>query len=139
MKDNKITKKDMFEGIKATLIENFGEDEIQDYVEFLDKEIKALEDRAKKEKDRREAKKEQGDELKTAVQAQVEAAEGPITPQAIADNLIDEFEDVTKAKVVARANQLVKDGVIFKEQIKDEGGRKIVAYTQNAPTTEDVE
>jgi dihydroneopterin aldolase len=133
MADVKVTKTEMFEGIKATLIENFG-DEVQEYVEFLDKEIAAIKARAEKEKARRAAKKAEGDELKDAV-AEAIGAE-PVTAQEIADALADEFPEVTKAKVTYRAGQLVKDGVIFKVQVKTEDNRKVVAYTTEEPDAE---
>ena len=133
MADVKVTKTEMFEGIKATLIENFG-DEVQEYVEFLDKEIAAIKARAEKEKARRAAKKAEGDELKDAV-AEAIGTE-PVTAQEIADALADEFPEVTKAKVTYRAGQLVKDGVIFKVQVKTEDNRKVVAYTTEEPDAE---
>lgn len=131
----KITKKDMYNGIIATLTENFG-DEVQDYVEFLNGEIEALDKRAAKEKERRAAKKADGDELQAAVKAAIGAE--PITAAAIAEELTEEYPDVTKAKVTYRATQLVKAGEIYKVQIKNEDGKKIVAYTNEAPA-EDAE
>lgn len=131
----KITKKDMYNGIIATLTENFG-DEVQDYVEFLNGEIEALDKRAAKEKERRAAKKADGDELQAAVKAAIGAE--PITAAAIAEELTEEYPDVTKAKVTYRATQLVKTGEIYKVQIKNEDGKKIVAYTNEAPA-EDAE
>lgn len=133
MAEARITKTEMLEGIKATLIENFG-DEVQEYVEFLDKEIDTIKARAEKEKARRAAKKAEGDELKDAV-AEAIGAE-PVTAQEIADALADEFPEVTKAKVTYRAGQLVKDGAIFKVQVKTEDNRKVVAYTTEEPDAE---
>ena len=131
MADKKITKTEMFEGIKATLTDNFAEDEVQEYVEFLDKEIAAIAARAEKEKARRAAKKAEGDELGDAVKAVI--GEDPITATDIADELIEEFPEVTKAKVTYRATQLVKAGEIFKVQVKTEDGKKVVAYTTVEP------
>ena len=130
MAEKKVTKKEMYAGLIATLTENFG-DEVQEYVEFLQGEIAALDKRAEKEKERRAAKKAEGDDLKDAVAEAIEA--GPKTAEAIADELADEFPELTKAKVTYRASQLVKDGAIFKVQIKTEDGRKVVAYTTEAP------
>lgn len=130
MAERKITKKEMYNGLIATLTENFG-DEVQKYVEFLQGEIAALDARAKKEKARRDAKKAEGDDLKDAVAEVIEAE--PKTAEAIAEELMDTFPELTKAKVTYRASQLVKDGAIFKVQIKTEDGRKIVAYTTEAP------
>lgn len=135
MAEKKVTKKDMYNGLIATLTENFG-DEIQEYVEFLQGEIAALDKRAEKEKERRAAKKAEGDDLKDAVAEAIEAE--PKTAEAIADELADEFPEITKAKVTYRASQLVKDGEIYKVQVKTEDGRKVVAYTTEAPA-EDAE
>ena len=126
MSEKKITKKDMYNGIIATLTENFG-DEVQDYVTFLQGEIDTLDKRAAKEKERRAEKKAEADALKDAVKDIVYKADGAITAQAITDELAEEFEDVTKAKVTYRATQLVKEGEIYKTQIKIDG-RKVVAY-----------
>ena len=130
MADKKVTKKEMYNGLIATLTENFG-DEVAEYVEFLDKEIAAIAARAEKEKARRAAKKAEGDDLKDAVAEAIEAE--PKTAEAIVEELIDAFPELTKAKVTYRASQLVKDGTIFKVQIKTEDGRKVVAYTTEAP------
>ncbi len=135
MADKKITKKDMYNGLIATLTENFG-DEVQEYVEFLQGEIAALDKRAEKEKERRAAKKAEGDELKDAIAEAIEAE--PKTAEAIAEELADEYPEITKAKVTYRASQLVKDGEIYKTQVKTEDGRKVVAYTTEAPA-EDAE
>lgn len=135
MADKKITKKDMYNGLIATLTENFG-DEVQEYVDFLQGEIAALDKRAEKEKERRAAKKAEGDDLKDAIAEAIEAE--PKTAEALAEELADEYPEITKAKVTYRASQLVKDGEIYKTQIKTEDGRKVVAYTTEAPA-EDAE
>ena len=135
MAEKKITKKDMYNGLIATLTENFG-DEVQEYVDFLQGEIAALDKRAEKEKERRAAKKAEGDDLKDAIAEAIEAE--PKTAEALAEELADEYPEITKAKVTYRASQLVKDGEIYKTQIKTEDGRKVVAYTTEAPA-EDAE
>lgn len=136
MADTKMTKKEMYNGLIATLTDNFEANEVQEYVDFLQKEIDILDHRAEKEKERRAAKKAEGDDLKDAVQEVIGAE--PITAAAIADALAEDFPEVTKAKVTYRATQLVKDGAIFKVQIKNEEGKKIVAYTTEEPV-EDAE
>jgi hypothetical protein len=135
MADKKITKKDMFNGIIATLTENFGDDGAE-YVEFLEGEVAALDKRAEKEKERRAAKKAEGDDLRDAVKGAIGA--DPITAGEIADILAEDFPEVTKAKVTYRATGLVKDGEIYKTTIKTEDGKKAVAYTTEAPA-EDAE
>ncbi|HAH17782.1 MAG TPA: hypothetical protein DCL29_02005, partial [Eubacterium sp.] len=129
-----ITKKDMFNGIIATLTENFGDD-VAEYVEFLEGEVAALDKRAEKEKERRAAKKAEGDELKDAVKAAI--GEKPATAEEIANALEPDFPEITKAKVTYRATALVKEGEIFKVTIKNEEGKKAVAYTTEAPAEDE--
>lgn len=134
MAEKKITKKEMYEGIIATLTEGYGE-EAAEYIEFLQGEINALDKRAAKEKERRAAKKAEGDDLQDAVKGRIGAE--PITAEAIAEELAEEFPEVTKAKVTYRATQLVKAGEIYKVQIKTEDGKKVVAYTNEDLAPED--
>lgn len=133
--EKKMTKKDIYAGIKATLEQNFDAGEVAEYVEFIDKEIAAIDARAEKEKARRAEKKAEGDDLRDAVKEAIGAE--PITGEAIAEALIEEYPDVTKAKVTYRAGQLVKAGEVYKVQIKTEDGRKVVAYTNEAPAEEE--
>lgn len=135
---DKMTKRDVWAEIRATLVDNFEEGDVAAYVEFIDKEIAAIDARAEKEKARRAAKKAEGDALKDAVKAAIENAEGPITAAAIADELLEEYPEVTKAKVTYRASALAKDGEVDKTKI-DEDGRKVVAYAPAGTVEEDAE
>jgi hypothetical protein len=135
---DKMTKKDVLTEIRATLVDNFEEGDVAAYVEFIDKEIAAIDARAEKEKARRAAKKAEGDALKDAVKAAIDAADGPITATAIADGLLEEYPEVTKAKVTYRASALAKDGEVDKTKI-DEDGRKVVAYAPAGTVAEDEE
>lgn len=128
MADKKVTKRDMFEGIKAILTENFEAAEVAEYVEFIDKEVGAIDTRAEKEKTRRAEKKAEGDALGDAVKAAIEGAEEPITAEGIVDTIIVDFPEATVAKVRYRASKLVKDEVVTKTELKIDG-RKVVAYT----------
>ena len=129
---DKITKKDMYAGIKEVLEKNFDAADVADYVEFIDKEVAAIDARAEKEKARRAAKKAEGDALGDAVKAAIEGAEEPITAEGIVEKVIDEFPEATVAKVRYRASKLVKDEVVAKVEVKTEDNRKIVAYTVDA-------
>ena len=122
---DKKNRRDYFEEIKAIVAED------QDLVAFVDGEIAKIDNRAAKEKEKRAEKRAQGDELQAAVKAYIQDADGAVTAQEIADEI--EGEDVTKAKVTYRATQLVKAGEIFKVTVKTEDGRKVVAYTAEAP------
>ena len=128
------TKKEMFNGLIEKLTENFGED-AQEYIEFLQGEIDLLDNRAAKEKERRAAKKAEGDDLRDAVKNTIGA--DPITAGEIAEALAEDFPEVTKAKVTYRATQLAKDGIIYKVQLKTEDGKKVVAYTTEEPEDEE--
>lgn len=133
--EKKLTKKEIYAGIRATLTENFAAEDIAEYVEFIDKEVAAIDARAEKEKARRAEKKAEGDELKDAIKNAIGVE--PVTGEVLAEALIALFPDVTKAKITYRAGQLVKAGEIFKVQVKTEDGRKIVAYTNEAPVEEE--
>lgn len=128
MAEKKVTKKEMFEGIKAILTENFEAAEVAEYVEFIDKEVGVIDARAEKEKTRRAEKKAEGDALGDAVKAAIEGAEEPITAEGIVDTIIVDFPEATVAKVRYRASKLVKDEVVTKTELKVDG-RKVVAYT----------
>lgn len=128
MADKKVTKKEMFEGLKAILTENFEAAEVAEYVEFLDKEVGAIDARSEKEKARRAEKKAEGDALGDAVKAAIEGAEEPITAEGIVDTIIVDFPEATVAKVRYRASNLVKNEVVTKTELKVDG-RKVVAYT----------
>ena len=128
---DKKNRRDYFEEIKAIVAGN------EDLVAFVDAEIAKIDNRAAKEKEKRAEKRAQGDELTAAVESFIVDNDGPITAQEIADGL--EGEDITKAKVIYRATQLVKAGKIFKVTVKTEDGRKAVAYTAEAPADAEVE
>ena len=122
---DKKNRRDYFEEIKAIVAED------EELVAFVDGEIAKIDNRAAKEKVKRAEKRAQGDELQAAVKAYIQGHDGAVTAQVIADEI--EGEDVTKAKVTYRATQLVKAGEIFKVTVKTEDGRKVVAYTAEAP------
>lgn len=138
MADKKMTKKETLEAIKATLTENFEAVEVAEYVEFIDAEIAVLDKRAEKERERRAAKKVEGDELKDAIKAIIDGAEEPITAEDIADKIAEDFPEVTKAKVTYRASALAKDGEVDKTKVTVDG-RKIVAYAPAGTVETDAE
>lgn len=127
---DKKTRKDYFEEIKAMIMEDYQEED-QDLVAFVDGEIAKIDNRAAKEKEKRAEKRAQGDELTAQVKEYIVNAGKAVTGQEIADAI---GGDVTKAKVVYRAGQLVKAGEIFKTKVD-----KVVAYTAEAPADAEVE
>ena len=123
MEEKKMTKKDYYtlikEKVEETNIE--GKDEL---IEFINKQISQIEAKAEKAKIRAIEKQKAGDELRDKVKSiltnELQTAD-VITAQ------IDD-EDVTKAKVIARLTQLVKNGDAEKEDVKTEDGRSVKAY-----------
>ena len=122
--ENKITKKEYF-GMIRTMIEGSGVENEDALLAFVDKEVATLDARAEKAKERAAKKREESDELRAAILEQLSD-----TPQS-GDDIVDALdrEDVTKAKVIARLTQLIKDGKATKEVVKTEDKKKVTVYT----------
>ena len=130
MATEKMTKVEMFENIRGYLNGNEMTCSIDEAVEFIDKQIEQLEAKAAKAKYRAAAKRADGDALRETVFQCVDAK--PKTIDEITADVIDIVEDandITKAKVTARLTQLVKNGSVVKEQTKI-GTRKIMTYAR---------
>jgi len=120
----KITKKEMFNTIKALLADN------DSVVAFCDNEISLLEKKAAKAKEAAAKKRAEGDELTDVVLSAVSTEE--FEPIAVIAAKI-EGPDVTVAKVTYRLTQLVKAGKVEKTEMTIPGGegvkaRKVMAY-----------
>ena len=120
MEEKKITKKDYFEEIK-TVLEDAKETAL---AEVMAHEIALLENKAIKNKERAEARKIAGDELRDTISNIL------IDDLQTVDEIVEQIDDeeITKAKVVARLTQLVNLNEAIKEQIKTEDGKKVMAY-----------
>ena len=123
----KISKREMFEAIKAAM--ETGETAIHPdlIVEFCDKEIEALDKKAAKAKETAAKKKAEGDELTERV---FEALTDEFECIACITNKIED-EDVSIAKVQYRLGQLVKQDRAEKMEITIESDgkkRKAMAY-----------
>ena len=120
----KITKKDNFTAIAAFLAEN-GK---SDWAAVINHEIELLDKKAAKAKETAATKKATNDELADAVVAALTdefATIGDITAAVEFDG------EISNAKVQARLNKLVDNGVAVKEQISvgDTGSkRKLMHY-----------
>ena len=126
MADTKITKKDFFAAIRTMVegIETVGDIPADKVLEFIDTQVAQIDAKAAKAKERAGEKKAEGDALRAEVAAHI------TTEFQTADDitaLVEGFEDITKAKVVARLTQLVNAGTVTKEQVKV-GDRKVMAY-----------
>lgn len=124
--EKKLTKKDFYAAIRGVVegIEMVGDIPADEVLAFIDKTVEQIDAKAAKAKEKAAEKKTEGDELRAAVEAIL--TDELQTIDAIAAQV--ESEDVTKSKVTARLTQLVKADIARKEQVKDESGRKVMAY-----------
>lgn len=102
----------------AGLVDREDQDEL---LEFIDKQIEAIEKRKVAAANRAEKKKAESDALTDAILAQI--GEELITVDEIVVALDD--EEVTRNKVTARLGKLVKAGVITKETVKVDGNKRM--------------
>ena len=124
--EKKLPKKDFYAAIRGVVegIEMVGDIPADEVLAFIDKTVEQIDAKAAKAKEKAAEKKTEGDELRAAVEAIL--TDELQTIDAIAAQV--ESEDVTKSKVTARLTQLVKADIARKEQVKDESGRKVMAY-----------
>ena len=124
--EKKLTKKDFYAAIRDMVegIEMVGDIPADEVLAFIDKTVEQIDAKAAKAKEKAAEKKTEGDELRAAVEAIL--TDELQTIDAITAQV--EGEDVTKSKVTARLTQLVKADIARKEQVKDESGRKVMAY-----------
>ena len=130
MAEIKVTRLEQYAAIREVLVEA-GRDEL---VAFIDHQVALLTDKTEKAKAREAAKRAAGDELKAVVGSLV--TDEPQTADEIAAQI--EGEDVTRAKVIARLTQLIKDGKVAKEQRREEK-RKYMVYFLAQPEAQDAE
>lgn len=119
-----VTKKEYFITIIDILDSNFDEEDIGEYVEFLQHEVETLEGKVDRERGRRlEARKD--DLLRDEIKQVVTHSAEPLTIEEIIDRLPHQ-KDVTHNKVTYRANALAKLGFIFKAIATCDGKRKVI-------------
>lgn len=94
-------------------------------IDFLDRQITSLKNKAIKAKEKAEQKKNEGDILKFAIRDIL--TEENQTMDEILNQL--EIEDISKAKVAARLGQLIKAGEASKTEVKTEDGKRVMAYS----------
>ena len=101
-------------------------------VEFIDKQVDALEKRKVAAAARAEKKREESDEMTEAILAQI--GDELITVDEIVVAL--DSEEITRNKVTARLGKLAKAGRIVKDSVKVDG-KKRMAY--RLPNEADIE
>lgn len=119
----KVTKKENYEML-LEIVENSNSEIKAELVEFITKQINSIDAKAAKAKEKAAEKRAEGDELRAAVKAVL--TEELQTAETILSQI--EGEELTKAKIVARLTQLVKNGEASKEEVKTEEGKKVMAY-----------
>ncbi len=125
--EKKITKKERYAQI-IELVQGSGVENATDLVDFIEKEVALIDKKQEQAKANRAKKAAASDELKTVVLGAVTAE--PQTIDAIVETVVavEGYEEITRAKVVARLSALVKEEVIAKDTVKLEGmsGKKVV-------------
>lgn len=121
--EKKMTKRDYFETLGGIVMRLEREDK-DELLEFIDHQIELIDSKAEKAKERAAKAKSTGDALRLKI---LDLLTGEYqTIEGIAAQIED--EEVTNAKVVARLSQLVRLGKAEKAQVKDDAGRKVMAY-----------
>lgn len=124
-KEKKVTKRDNFTAIAAILADAGRED----LAEVMNHEIELLDKKAEKAKETAAKKNAANDALAEAVQNAL--TDEFATIAEITAAISGEFEEASTSKVQYRLNNLVKNGVAVKEQVKvgeGESARKLMAY-----------
>lgn len=126
----KITKKMVLEAIKSAAEGiDFGDVvTAEDVIAYVDTTIAQLDTKAAKAKERSAKTKAEGDQLRAVVETVLSAELQGVDAITAQVNAVEGYEEITKSKVVARLTQLSKMGVVRKEQIKLEDGRKVMGY-----------
>jgi len=128
-KTKNITKRMVLEAIKAAADGiDFGDVvTAEDVIAYADTAIAQLDAKAAKAQERAAKTKAEGDELRAVVESVLSVELQGVDAITAQVNAIEGYEEITKSKVVARLSQLVKMGVVRKEQIKIDN-RKVMGY-----------
>ena len=129
MTNEKITKRNMYEGLIETMKTGVCPYAPEDVIAFCEREIELIDNKNAKAKERAAAKAKEADALQEAVAAVLGADFEPIAD--IAARV--EHPDATVSKVTYRLNALVKAGVAEKSEVTipaSEGGkaRKVMGF-----------
>ena len=122
MENTKKTKAMYFAELREMVVAAV-EDQAQrdELVEFIDKQVETLEKRKAAAAERAAQKKVENDAMTDAILAQI--GNELITVDEIVAALDD--ETVTRNKVTARLGKLVKAGLIVKDSVKVENGKRM--------------
>lgn len=120
--EKKVTKRENLEAI-IEIINASDAENAEELAAVIEKIIEQDAKKAAKAKERAAEKKAEGDELRAQIQGLI------TTEYQTADAIVEQIGDpeVTKAKVVNRIGQLVKLGIVQKDEVKI-GDNKRMAY-----------
>ena len=125
-KTAKKTKAMYFAELREMVINTVTDEEKQDeLLEFIDKQLEAIDKRKAYSAKRAETKKTESDELTAAIYSH-------LTYELMTvEDILATFEEdkkVTRNKITARLSKLIAAEEVVKEQIKTEDGKKRMAY-----------
>lgn len=120
--NKKVTKKEYYDLIK-NVIEGTDVAEKDELIEFINKQVAQIEAKAEKAKARAAEKRIAGDALREKVKSIL------TNELQTADEITNQIEDeeISRAKVIARLTQLVKNGEAEKADVKVDS-RNVKAY-----------
>lgn len=122
MENTKKTKAMYFAELREIILNTIMEQDDQDeLVEFIDKQLETLERRKAAAAERAEKKRAASDAMSDAILAQI--GEELVTVDDIVAALDDEA--VTRNKVTARLGKLIKAGTIVKEAVRVDGNKRM--------------
>lgn len=122
MENTKKTKAMYFAELREIILNTIMEQDDQDeLIEFIDKQLETLERRKAAAAERAEKKRAASDAMSDAILAQI--GEELVTVDDIVAALDDEA--VTRNKVTARLGKLVKAGTIVKEAVRVDGNKRM--------------
>lgn len=122
MENTKKTKAMYFAELREIILNTIMEQDDQDeLIEFIDKQLETLEKRKAAAAERAEKKRAASDAMSDAILAQI--SEDLVTVDDIVAALDDEA--VTRNKVTARLGKLVKAGTIVKEAVRVDGNKRM--------------
>lgn len=127
----KITKKERYAEL-IQIVEASENDNKGELVDFLKKEIEALNKKAEKAAEANAKKRAESDELLATIKGLL--TDDLQTTEDILEQL--DTEDITKAKVTSRLSKLVRENIAEKAQTKSDDGRRVVAYKLVAEAAE---
>lgn len=116
----KKTKVVYFTELKDIVTNALGTEAAGEYLDFIDRELGALEKRRANQKVREDRRKAENDEMARAILDML--TDEPATNADILEEIND--PEATPAKITARLSKLAREGLVAKETVKVDGKRE---------------